>query len=362
MSMDRQALGIKPDRRPECRIRMGRKLPGGGVGFKDRFTITLARASGVGQQANSVLHPAFAAFNRTHAPRIEQGRPVLDDNGRPTLVALPTEPFRTLHGNLVHGRWESPGRTDEGCAWTRYGAQKLPGNGGPPDGRPACSGDGRTAERWNAARQRFEAVSGGCPGDGCEFRQGDSPPCKRASTLVFQLRWPDAVCQDCAGRKPAVESCETCNRTGKVSRPFPACTALIESSGPWSFATMQWWGWYTQIEEQWRLLGGEGTPDLYSLPIRLVLIERTIPARRARVWVPELHSDLPPGQTLQEFLAWRAKLTAETRPLLDTAGRRLALPGTVDGARAAAEDIIDVEAEPVPPPQKPHAEPPRGGR
>ena len=312
MTTSLQNLGIKPDLRPEVRVRMGRKGDRGGVVEKDRFHLCTGRASGAGMRAVSDPHPSFAAFNGAEARYRQE-----------------------LRGTLIHARWEAPGRHGDGSIWSRFDAARLPGHEVPPGMRPCCSGDGARARRW--VRGKWTDIA--CPGDACQFRQprlegkNEVTDCKRISTLVFQLRWLE----------------------GASSRPLPSCPAFIESGGPWSYATMQWWGFYQGIQAQWVQMGGAGEPDLYGLPIRLSLQRRTVPGRGAEVWVPELYTDFAAGQTLQGFLAWRAAQAEAARPLL--AGTApLALPGAVLGARGTVEvGYTDVQADPVEPPV-------RGGR
>lgn len=309
-------LGIKPDLRPEVRVRMGRKGERGGVVEKDRFHLCCGRANGAGTNATSNPHPSFSAFNAAE-PRYRQ----------------------ELRGTLIHARWEAPSRHGDGCAWTRFDASRLPGHEVPPGLHPVCSGDGQRARRW--VRGKWQEIA--CPGDACQFRQprqetrggktSEVTDCKRTSTLVFQLRWGEIE--------------------GK--RPLPSCSCFVESGGPWSYATMQWWGFYGAIKQQWNQMGGAGEPDLYGLPIRLSLQRRTVPGRGAEVWVPELYTDFSAGQTLQSFLAWRAEQAERARPLLAGAAP-LALPGAVLGARGTVEvGYTDVDADPVEPPV-------RGGR
>lgn len=359
--MGNAGLGIQPATRPEVRVRMGLKpsvyralLQGraqqleaeqpqqaahlrqlaqsvrDGIppATRTRFWLARGRADGKGQNAISELHPSFADFNR---------------------VDLPAAACAELRGNLIHADWVAPTRHGAGCCWTRFSADKLPGHGTPPGMHPVCSGDGHTRRRWVQGRWQ----EGHCPGDACEFRQNDNPPCKRSSTLVFQLRWLEQ-----AGR-----------------RPLPSTSAFIESAGSWGHTTHQWWGFYVQIRRQWRHMfptpctcqpsararcklcegdGLVGDPDLYGLPIRLSLAKYTVPGNQ--FWVPELFTDFSPGQTLQGFLAARAQLLEQARPLLASAAAPLALPGAVLGARGTAEAAyMDVDADPVEPPV-------RGGR
>lgn len=338
-------LNISIDRRPEVRIRMGRKPDKGfGVVAKDRFHLMNFQAEGSGTKAKSTPHPGFAAFNVDLGQRGLSGDALTHANRH----------FRTLYGVLIHSQWEQPSRLEPGCAYSRFSAHRLPGVGGGPGGRPACHGDGREAQRWNG--DAYQTIP--CPSDACEFRQykrdqrgNDYTDCKRISTLVFQLRWPPGPCPECKGRMPAVTSCAVCEGTGKVDRDLPNATAMIESGGAYSYATSQWWGFYTAIVEQFRAIGGKGEPNLYGLPVRLSLTLRTVPARQARVWVPELHTDFPPGMSLQGWL----KMRHETREALgdELAGVKL-LGGPVrntmgaDEAADAVYDVLDAEAYEMP--------------
>lgn len=324
MSHDLPALGIVPDTHPGARIRMGLKGERGGVVERDRFHIALFRAPGSGMSARSVPHPEFTAFNRipefvhdpsrySHLKAWEAEEARKQDHA--AYVAREVETRRLIRGVLVHGQFESPDRTGGGCCWTRYVAQQLPRHDRNRENRPTCSGDGRTARRFVDGAWK-DII---CPGDKCQYRQERDEKgqaimdCKRSSTLVFQLRW----------------------RTNKL----PCETAMIETSGMWSFATMQWWGFYENIRRQWETIIGPGEPDVYSLPIRLMLTERSVTGRQAKVWVPELHPDLPDGMSLQSFLSWRAGEIGAARQLLGSDGVRLALPdyGAVDAADAVVE-------------------------
>lgn len=312
---DLAALGVRPDTHPEVRVRMGLKGQSGGVVERDRFHLMMFKTPGSGMKAVSVPHPDFAEFNRIFTPKGDDD--MENDRERRRHNAL----RRVLRGTLIHGQFEAPSRTGDGCIFTRFSANRLPNVPENPLRRPACSGDGHEATRWNGR----EFITLPCPGDRCEFRQeyqsrqGPTTDCKRASTLVFQLRW----------------------RASDSIKPLPCARACIETAGMYSFATAQWWGFYQVIAQQWTLLGGQGAPDVFGLPIRLVLTETSVPQRGAKVWVPELHTDLPEGQTLQEFLVWRAKALAEARPLLTSDGTRLQIPDF------SARDVVEADYEPV---------------
>lgn len=298
------ALGIRPDQHPPIRVRMARKKDpseGRGVVDKGMFHLCHFRARGAGKDAVSDPHPSFSGFNSA-AP----------------------DKRRILRGNLVHAVFPASERMGTvGACYTRFRADLLPGvrMGSVEGNRPCCTGDGVSARRWNVKAGEFEDI--GCPGDLCEFRQtppgAEFPPCKRSSSLVFQLRWPAAT-------------------------PYPCLTAMIETAGSWSFASHQWWGLYTTIKQQWDLIVGQGEPDVYGLPIRLQLVERATLGTARRPWVPELHLDFEEGKTLQDFLLFRARARREARTLIASDGGPLALPdyGAVEAADAVYE-AIEVE-------------------
>lgn len=246
-----------------------RKL-GGGVHGRDCFWL-VAPAEGRGKDATSALHPAYDAWNYQ-----------------------PAERRRRLRGNLVAHVWYEPAPTagrpgadrwSSGCCWSRYDAQTLPDHAAAPGLGPTCTGDGATARRW--VDGRWQTLP--CPGDLCHFRQKEL--CKRGSTLVFQLRWEDGS-------------------------GLPSALTYIEGHGPYSFATAQWWGFYKGILQQWQALGGHGEPPLYGLPIALDLQVKTVPSRGSRFYVPTLSLDLPPGLTLQSWLAGVAQQRAAAGNLL----------------------------------------------
>lgn len=332
---DLNALGIRPDTHPEVRVRMGLKGPTGGVIEKDRFHLALYKATGSGQKAVSVPHPDFGVFNAKYVPDKPPPREsdFAGDNRREDFEHARDEynaainakrlahnaARRVLRGTLIHAEFEAPERTGNGCIFSRFAAHQLDGIPANPFRRPACTGNGVEAKRWNGT----EFVTIRCPGDLCEYRQErmvrgqPTTPCKRTSTLVFQLRW---------------------RATDKIA-PMPCARACIEVAGMVSVATLQWWGFYEVICQQWALLGGTGAPAVFGLPIRLVLTETTFPQRGARAWVPELHTDLPEGQTLQEFLVWRANTLAQAKPLLASDGTRLQIPDF------SARDVVEAEYE-----------------
>lgn len=294
--MDPSKLGIQPDTHPPVRVRMGRKSARGGVEDRDVFTLTKFRAVGVGRNAVSVEHPDFAAFN-----------------------GAARDKRTVLRGNLVYGEFFADARLkNKGSVYSRFSAELLPNmrRGTVGHNRPACIGDGSEATRWDPRASEFKTVE--CPGDLCEFRQdapdGTFPPCKRTSTLVFQLRWPK-------------------------SSPMACSMAMIETAGSWSFATHQWWGFYEIIKGQWNEVVGVGAPNVYGLPVRLQLVETHTNGRK--LWVPELHTDFEEGGTLQSFLRSRADATGVVRRLFASDGNPLALPnyGAVEAVDASYEDV-----------------------
>lgn len=293
------ALGIKPDLHPPVRIRMGeKKREGFGIVGKGMFHLCEFRAVGAGTNARSVPHASFASFN-----------------------SADPEKRRVLWGNLVHARFAASERLGTvGACYTRFRADTLPGIalGSVQGSRPACTGDGVSATRWNMKRKGFDAIA--CPGDLCEFRQADGdnmPPCKRSSSMVFQLRWP-------------------------AKFPFPCLNAFLETAGSWSFASQQWWGFHMHIAQQWaEIVGDDSPPDVYGLPIRFQLVERTTLGSKRKQWVPELSLDFEEGKTLQDFLLFRARSRREARHLITSDRAPLSLPdyGAVEAVDATYEPV-----------------------
>ena len=106
---------------------------------KDRFHLMMPRASeGEGSKQRRVHHPAYRAYN-----------------------ALPAERRQTIYGALVHD-------TQEQAFEHHLKAQRITGLR-PTHNRPACTGDGVTAQRWDDASGDYLEIQ--CPHERCQYRQ-----------------------------------------------------------------------------------------------------------------------------------------------------------------------------------------------
>ena len=293
MTTSLQNLGIKPDLRPEVRVRMGRKGDRGGVVEKDRFHLCTGRASGAGMKAVSDPHPSFAAFNGAEARYRQElrGTPIHALGGAwAARRRLDLEPLRCCPPPRPRGpAWDAPV-----LLWRR---------------RPCASLGARQVDGHRLSWRRLPVPAAPAGGE----ERGDG------LQADLHLVFPAPL----AG--------------GRRSRPLPSCPAFIESGGPWSYATMQWWGFYQGIQAQWVQMGGAGEPDLYGLPIRLSCSAGRSPAAALR-WVPELYTDFAAGQTLQGFLAWRAAQAEAARPSWPAPPPRppRRRPGALGPSRSAA--------------------------
>ena len=355
--MNLDALGIHPSSLPTIAITRGRKKPGGGVEGKDRFWLANARAVGSGRNAYRELAPEFAAYNDEPAPPdLSQMSP--DERDRATAdfrrrIDAHHAPRRILYGTIMHARFEAAERGDlDGAVFSRFQAQTVPASmqiRPPPGQAPWCVGDGQTARRWTGSR--FETVP--CPGDRCEWRQEGTGPrgqgkhSSKMSTLVLQLRWPEAPCPGCKGRRIVGADraqCNVCKGTGAWSWGLPCARAMLETGGTYSYATDWLWGFHALIVGQWRAIGGEGEPDMYGLPVRLTLLNKSGSGQQGAwsAWIPQMEPDFgESGGTLQSWLAAKARALAEARPLLAPSVPTLALPGpgAVEATEATWEEV-----------------------
>lgn len=357
--MDRQALGIHASSLPTIAISRGRKKEGGGVIGKDRFWLTNARAVGSGRNAYRELAPEFAAYNDEIAP--PDRRAFGDNEGAyrdacdsyQTRLAAHHATRRVLHATIMHASFEARGRGDlDGAVFSRFQAATMPqgfGQRTPPGQAPWCCGDGRTARRWDGAK--WGEVT--CPGDRCPYRvegtgpRGQGKHCQKMSTLVLQLRWPDAPCPACKGRGitgPDRAPCAVCKGAGRWSWGLPCTRAMLETGGTYSYATDWLWGFYDLIAGQWAAIGGEGEPNLYGLPVRLSLVYKGGSGAQGNwsAWIPQMEPDFEEsGGTLQGWLAAKAAAMDAARPLLSAAvpTRMLPSPGAREVTEATWEDV-----------------------
>lgn len=135
---------------------------------KDRFHIMEPREGADGKRS---VHPSFTWW-----------------------AQAPPENRRLVRGILV-GPWERMLRQS-------YRAQVLPGKPQHPGKRPACVGDGVTADRFIGDKGATDFRSMPCPGEACQFRQrGVDPrngketrePCTPSTLFLFRIAFTDAV-------------------------------------------------------------------------------------------------------------------------------------------------------------------------
>lgn len=323
-------MGITPKTPIEVRITLGRQPPGRlGAGFpvaKDRFWLCVAVADGVKVPGRSgedrlqrylPLAPGFAAFNEDPYLAVEAWdgarAPNADRHFQEHLARLPEEqraewrryadahraPRRVLRGVFVHRRAVTHHRRGDGCSWPRFSAQEGSGAGvklGPhPDRRPACMGNGQTAERWvNEPDQGWYFKTIPCPGDGCPLRadgtgaRGQGVACQKVMSVIFQLRWE--------------------------GKSLPCSLAELELGGSYNHAADSLSGLFTEVERQWAALGLPGEADFYGLPFKAQLVHKTGDGKA--FWTVLFSLDLPHGDTIQGWAIKKAQDLADGRRLL----------------------------------------------
>jgi hypothetical protein len=126
----------------------------------------------------------------------------------------PPEMRRLVRGILV-GPWDRMLRQS-------YRAQVLPGKPQHPGKRPACVGDGRTAERFDGQKGPADFRAMPCPGEACPFRKrGVDPrngketrePCTPSTLFLFRIGFTDAVTQRYQPPTPVVRFASNAWRT-----------------------------------------------------------------------------------------------------------------------------------------------------
>lgn len=205
----------------------------------DRFFLVQATAEKVGQIEIRPPHPAFRSFNSA------------DPLDR-----------QVLRGNLVH-------RTSTECWEHHLTAQLLPRLPMHPARAPHCTGDGVRAQRWDG--QVFQSI--GCPNELCEYRQGDKKPCGAFGRVLFRLRW-------------------------KEGSPLPSLLCKLTTKSWHSVAA--WLGFFREVEEQARILGGD--LGIYGVPFVISLSKKTMASRGRAFPVLSISVD----GDLQAFFVQRA--------------------------------------------------------
>jgi len=218
-------------------LTIGTKGANGAPTDKDRFYIKVpdAVSTGGGDDLRSLtraLHPAFAAFN----------------NAAP-------EHRKSIKGVLVHAA------ESECFEWMRK-AQKLPRPFVNHSKLPACTGNGRQAQRLvivnGATGPDIKHLDIACPNELCEFaiapNERTPPCCKPWGRLLFQPVWSEG---------------------SKLPTPLMKLTTQSWNSLA-SFV-----GFFDYFREQARLCGVEGA-QLFGLPFELTLGEKTNAEKKSR--------------------------------------------------------------------------------
>ena len=234
--------GLNPRDPVGAAISVGRKKSSGyGILESDRFHIVMPK------DENGVRHPhpQFDAFNKASKDS--------------RLV---------LRGNIVHPKVND-------CFTFHLKAQAVRGSMH-PDKRPACVGDGHTAERWVGPNpDNFRTIQ--CPNDRCVFRQRSGskpPPCKPWGQLLFRLRWPE----------------ETQAALIATGRPRLPEILVKYSTGSWNtVANLK--GFFDYFVNAGRALGIDN-PTLFGAPFTMTLTRQTKASQKRAfpvvVFAPEI--------------------------------------------------------------------------
>ena len=242
------SLGVKPK---------GRK---GWPEEKDRFHIVMAktqeRGEGKGRVEFRPHDPRFAAFN-----------------GADVHIR------RTFYAMLCYHR-------EEECWHPSYGMYRFPSGDlpNPKTKRFACTGNGIDAERWLDGEA---TMIKGC-GEGCPYRQGDTPPCKPRSRFWFMPRWLPSQGKAFARYMPDATV------TMILERPIMRLATQAREARD-TFA-----GMLKTVREQAEPLGG--ISSLYGLPFVMTLSHKTNPDKKTS-W-HEVTFTL--GGDWFEWLKWQA--------------------------------------------------------
>lgn len=200
---------------------------------KDRFHLLMPKPSeGTGNLQRRVHHPAYRAYN-----------------------SLPKERRQVLYGALVHAKQDE-------CFEHHLKAQKIPGLQ-VPHRRPACVGDGITAQRFDPRSGEYVEIQ--CPHERCQYRAGNPPPCKPFMRLLFRIVWPEGLAE---GAWPS--------------------QLMRFTSGGWN-TVKNALGLFKEIEAAARALRLREY-SLYGLPFSLTLVEHTNPEKKSRF--PVVHFSL----------------------------------------------------------------------
>ncbi len=202
---------------------------------RDRWHIVVPR------EADGVrgYHPGFKGFN-----------------------GAPAEQRHVLRGNLVHAHQSD-------CFEYYLRAQVL--KDAHPDRKPACSGNGVSAMRWEGPEpDNFMEIR--CPAEHCEYRQCEPPKCKPFMRFLFRLRWKEGV-----------------------GLPTP----LVKfTSGSW-YTTSNFLGLFEYIDIVARQIGLKDY-SLFGFPFTLTLMQVTKRSRKTKFPVVVVSADVDPVQFFKQ--------------------------------------------------------------
>jgi len=262
--------GLTPRQSLQAVVTIGTK-PASGSGspiHRDRFYIKSPALNANDARDN---HPLYRQFNEA-AP----------------------EHRRLLFGNLVHAS------IADAAHWQLVG-YRLPGLPQPPNGAPACSGDGKTASRWDG--ERFNAIA--CPNELCQYRQGEKKDCRPFMRLVFRLSF----------------------RSGKL----PPAFAKVESRGWASVASLA--GFVASIQSTAAAFG-IANPNVFGLPLSIQLSEATNKAAKTRFPTLAIAHDCDLVEFFGSQRQRRTELSGDGQPVIEY--ETAATPGEPEAATIAA--------------------------
>lgn len=158
--------GLRPRQYPACSITIGTKGPTGQPGWeKDRFFLKgeaeqkqyRKRDGGTYDALSKPEHPAFVVWH-------EQ----------------PPELRRSIPFTLMHLH------QDDAFRWQLRANPDTPGIPRHPRRGPACMGNGTVAQRWDG--RQYATIR--CPGEQCQYAQGEKPACGPWMSLLGRLAIP----------------------------------------------------------------------------------------------------------------------------------------------------------------------------
>jgi hypothetical protein len=152
-------------------------------------------------------------------------------------------------------------------------AQQLPGHKSHPKAAPACTGDGKNAQRWDG--EKYTDIK--CANRLCEFQSGTPSPCKPKARLSFQLRWQQHEAWGMLPTPTCLFSTKSWHNINKVLVPF--------------------------FKDLHRQAMGLGFHDytLYGLPCRMTLMKRTT-NKGGKVPAIALSTEFEQGTNFRDFL------------------------------------------------------------